>query len=154
MSQETLFGSMTHHEQITTVRDHLAKYGLSADEILVEKDLFEVIYEIDWAGLLMYAFLFTTSKDAGASSPRFMMSVDDAKTWCSSELSKGSESMYMWTSAAGHFARNPPPFDLSGCEDNGSYDDSISSLGLIKIPCTDFAVFLPSYGIKIKGRLP
>jgi hypothetical protein len=88
-----------------------------------------------------------------------MMSLDDARAWCDSPLSRGSahqtEWAFFYTSVANfiscYWRGEDPEIDLSGCVDDGRYDEAIRSLGLKKIHLVEIRNVLRPYGVGIVG---
>lgn len=112
------------------------------------------------AGLDRLAFLYTATERGNSSGIRFAMSVDDAMTWCESDISRGvlhgTMWAYFWTSARhflGHWSGyGRAEIDITGYVDDGSWDARIASLGLTKIPLTDFRRVLAKYGVRVIDR--
>ena len=98
----------------------------------------------DWAALESLAFLYTATALGNNSGIRFMLTVPDAKVWCSSPesrgIGRGAEWAYFWTSVA-NWLRNYQgdgdaygahryEVDVSKLEDNGEWDDKIAAAGV------------------------
>ncbi|MCD7827444.1 MAG: hypothetical protein LUG85_02775 [Clostridiales bacterium] len=110
-----------------------------------------------------WAFLYTATRGGeGAASKsstvRFMMSLEDAQKWCSSDMScgtlYGTPWAYFFTSVENYC--NCHWGQLRGCtldmrkvNDNGKYDDKIKSLGLKKYNKQEMKEILKAYGIDV-----
>lgn len=105
------------------------------------------------ADLDAIAFCYTGTERGNCSGIRFAMSVDDARAWCSSDVSRGvlhgTRWSYFWTTAARFLSCFPPPLDLRGYVDNGEWDDRISGLGLRKIGFGEIGSMLAPYGVDV-----
>lgn len=106
-----------------------------------------------------WAFLYTATQAGDHSGVRFILSVEDAKKWCSLKVSSGVISggrwAYFWTSIANYFngfmKGEEPKLDLSREVDNGTWDERIAKAGCKKIGLDKFAEFLTPFGIKVVG---
>ena len=106
-----------------------------------------------------WALLFTASKISRSSTGgiRFMMTVDDAKAWCSSDRSRGvlmgGEWAYFFYTVNDFLKAWPHPkgkvLDFSKCFDNGKYDGTIASMGLRKYNYAEIAEILAPLGVKV-----
>lgn len=77
---------------------------------LIKKAVVDVWQGVDWEGLEDWAFLYTASFAGGGSGILFMMRKEEAKAWCSSDLSCGGGGArgswaYFWTSVS-NYLRN------------------------------------------------
>jgi len=105
-----------------------------------------------------YAFLYTCTEKGNNSDIHFMMPIEDAMKWCSSNLSKGSmmgvKWAYFFTSVKNfvgcywNLAENSI-IDLRKHQDNGKWDDKIMSLGLKKFNYDEMANILKPFGITV-----
>ncbi len=111
--------------------------------------------------LARIALLYTATEKGTNSGVRFALpSIEEARIWCSSPLSRGqmhgTRWAYMYTSALNfvecHWGQGPRI--VSGrIVDNGEWDERIASLGLHKISVADFpAVFEPLGVTVVTGR--
>ncbi len=103
-----------------------------------------------------YAFLYTGTSTGRHSNIHFMMSLEDAMEWCSSELSHGAiygaEWAYFWTRVSTFISCQwgDNVINLKGFTDNGQWDDKIASLGLLKISIAEIPEVLGPLGVIIK----
>lgn len=103
------------------------------------------------------AFLYTGTEKGNNSGIRFMMTVKDAQTWCSSPISTGvlhgTRWVYFYTSVYNyltcHWGTKNPTISIQKLKDNGSWDERINDLGLEKIGFNDFAAVLNPLGVKV-----
>lgn len=104
------------------------------------------------------AFLYTATATGKNSGIHFMMSRDDAVTWCESDLSHGTYLghpwAYFWTSIENfcncHWGQlKNAELDLRKVRDNGKYDEIIESLGLVKYGKHEMKKILALYGIRV-----
>ena len=91
-----------------------------------------------------YAFLYTATEKGNATDIHFMMTLDDAKKWCSLDVSRGNfhgtKWAYFFTTVenfffchwGGHAADT-----FKRWRDNGLWDQKISDAGLRKIGFDD-----------------
>lgn len=113
-----------------------------------------------------WAFLYTATATGNNSGIHFMMTLEDAKKWCSSPLSRGSflgaEWAYFFTSVKNfvnfhcwgmdsEYRTNKiwGRIDLRRYSDNGKWDEKIMSLGLTKYNAYDMKRILGPLGIEI-----
>lgn len=106
-----------------------------------------------------YAVLYTATATGKHSGPRFLMTIDDARVWCSSPLSRGKhyadEWAYFFTSLH-NFVASPwsrgwsHGIDLSEMQDNGTWDDRITSTGARKIPIQEVLEILHRLQIPVR----
>lgn len=105
------------------------------------------------------AFCYTAGRSGHNSGIRFMMSREDAMTWCSSDVSHGvlhgSPWAYMWTSVENycfcHWGQlKGVLIDMHRLEDNGQWDDKILALNLKKYDRTAIQQILGCFGIEVK----
>ena len=87
-----------------------------------------------------YAFLFTATEKGNSTDVHFMMTLEDAKKWCSLPISRGllhgTRWAYFFTSVenffechwGGHAIQT-----LNAWCDNGKWDEKIKEAGLTKI---------------------
>lgn len=135
----------------------LALFDLTPDLVVMPKPEVPVI---DVDALKNLAFLYTATATGSNSGIRFMASVEDAKKWCSSDVSKGAhydaEWHYQWTSVLNFIQRDEgyvgvkPVIDISGLVDNGSWDSRIEATGCRKVDLRDFRKVLEPLGVEVK----
>jgi hypothetical protein len=103
-----------------------------------------------------YAFLYTGTAKGNYSGIRFMLTTEQAKQWCSSDMSRGvlygTEWAYFFTTVWQFVQVYGQPIDLGGLEDNGQWDERLESLGLEKIALDEIAAVLRKYGVEITGN--
>lgn len=136
----------------------LALFDLTPDLVVMPKPEVPVI---DVDALENLAFLYTATATGSNSGIRFMASVEDAKKWCSSDVSKGAhydaEWHYQWTSVLNFIQRDEgyvgvkPVIDISGLVDNGSWDSRIEATGCRKVDLRDFRKVLEPLGVEVKA---
>ena len=103
------------------------------------------------------AFCYTATEKGNNSGIRFMMSLDDAQTWCESPISQGTlhgtRWAYFWTTVRSfiscHWGPKDQRVNITGLTDNGTWDARIASLGLQKIGLTQFCDVLPPLGVTV-----
>ena len=113
-------------------------------------------YQID-ERLREWAFVYTSSSKGNNSGIRFMMTVEDARIWCSSDISQGwlhgTHWLYCWTSIYNfvmcHWTNEKPVIDLRNHEDNGTWDERIASTGARKINFVEAAAILKPLGVEV-----
>lgn len=114
--------------------------------------------EVDLEALRKFAFLYTVTETGRHSGIRFMMTVEDAMAWCDSPISKGvimgAEWMYCWTAVSTYVGAYSctETIDLGKEHDNGSWDERIASLGLIKIGLDKIGAVLSPFGVKVERK--
>lgn len=113
-----------------------------------------------------WAFLYTATAKGNNSGIHFMMTLEDARKWCSSELSRGvfhgTEWAYFFTSVKNfvnfhcwgmdsEYRTNKKwgVIDLRHYTDNGKWDCKIASLGLKKYGLYDMKRILEPLGIEV-----
>jgi len=121
---------------------------------------------VDWDRLDGLAFLYTATAKGTSTGIRFAASIADAQRWCSSDVSRGvirgTAWAYMWTSASNYIRHHSgdgsvygvgtPRIDLTGCTDNGEWDDRIAAEGVTKIALDELAQILRDCGVQVSGR--
>ncbi len=104
-----------------------------------------------------YAFLYTSTATGKNSGIHFMMTLEDAQTWCESDLSHGvyvgNWWAYFFTSVQNfincHWGTHKPTLDFRKQKDNGKYDDKIESLGLTKYGFKEIRDILTPLGVEV-----
>lgn len=112
---------------------------------------------VDMDALRQLAFLYTATETGNHSGIRCMMSVEDAKAWCSSPVSRGRhyrvEWAFFWTSVANfvtcYWCGREPEIDISKEFDNGEWDERMANVGVTKISLDDIADTLRPLGVKV-----
>lgn len=126
----------------------------------------------DLSSLDQYAFLYTATEKGNTTGIKMIMTVDDARKWCSSPLSRGqlhgTQWAYFWTTIANYVgyhwgviyhdvahalsvrAREDRVIDLTEMEDNGLWNEKIASTGARKLSLADLAPVFDGLGITIK----
>lgn len=121
------------------------------------------------AELDKWAFLYTATAKGNNSGIHFMMTLEDARKWCSSELSRGvymgAEWAYFFTSVKNfinfhcwgmdsEYRTNKKwgEIDLRHYVDNGKWDKKIEELGLKKYGIYDMKRILEPLGIEVLIR--
>lgn len=103
-----------------------------------------------------YAFLYTGTAKGNYSGIRFMLTTEQAKQWCSSDIScgvlYGTEWAYFFTTVWQFIEVYGQPIDLSGLKDNGQWDERLKMLGLEKIALDEIAGVLGAYGVDVVGN--
>jgi hypothetical protein len=85
------------------------------------------------------------------------MSVEDARAWCSSDVSRGNmhgtQWAYFWTTALNfcecYWTNDEPVFDFSKDVDSGDWDQRIADLGLHKIGFKELGELLGPMGVTV-----
>lgn len=101
-----------------------------------------------------YALLYTASFVGGQRNAiRFAMTVDDAMAWCDSPISQGqlygTPWAYFWTRLSVWCREMGSTIDIRRLTDDGSWDERIKSLGLVKIPLSDFHRLFTPLGVTV-----
>ena len=118
---------------------------------------------LDHDGLRSIALLYTATEKGNCSGVRFGMSVDDAQTWCSLDVSQGrvygTAWCYFWTSAAKYcevfYNDGWPIFDFSTYSDSGDWDERIRAHGLRKYDYDELRELLGPMGVTVRvPRVP
>ncbi|VDG76196.1 Uncharacterised protein [Actinobaculum suis] len=154
---------------------HGAQLALFADAPAETTDS-EATRVEDLDGLEKYAFLYTATAAGNNSGVRFMATVEDARKWCSSDLSRGvihgTPWAYFWTSVPAflecHWGeaygdlqhsttgvlRDGAILDMRQAADSGEWDERIASTGCRKIPFSEMGKLLARFGIttRLKGK--
>ena len=113
---------------------------------------------VDLEGLSNYALLYTATETGKNSGIHYVMTVEDAQKWCSSDVSQGqymgSHWAYFWTSIKNYLTcvwmGDSDVLDLTIVQDNGSWDDKLAAVGVRKIPLKDCPALFAPFGIKVK----
>ena len=110
-----------------------------------------------------WAFLYTATSTGANSGIHFMMTLPDAKKWCSNPISKGSfmgsEWAYFYTTVenfafchwGGNHSTNPQKgvVDLRKLNDNGKWDEKIYGAGCRKYGKQEIKRILEPMGIEV-----
>ena len=110
-----------------------------------------------------WALLYTATAKGNNSGVHFMMTMEDARKWCSSELSRGvymgAEWAYFFTSVKNfaycHWGGNHSTNRRVGCidlrhyVDNSKWDEKIKALGLKKYDMHDMKRILEPLVIEV-----
>lgn len=105
-----------------------------------------------------YALLYTATSTGTNSGIRFMMTLDDARRWCSSPESSGvlygTEWAYYFTSVARFLNRGDvyghlDVLDLRNTADNGTWDERIAAAGCVKISLHEIPAVLRPLGVTV-----
>ncbi len=111
-----------------------------------------------------WAFLLTAGK-SGFTGYHFMMTTEDRRAWCASDMSQGSlygspwayffntvetYAFHPWDGHAERGKKGQAVLDIRKMRDNGKYDKKIASLGLRKYGKTEIKEILGEYGIEVK----
>lgn len=122
---------------------------------------------LDTEALSQWAFLYTCTEKGTSTGVKFMATVPDAQAWCSSPLSRGqmhgTRWMYCWTSVLNysrHHSGDADVYgqptrlrvDLTGCTDDGTWDERITSTGCRMVKLDEIADVLGPLGIEVVGR--
>ena len=110
-----------------------------------------------------YALLYTATQrgtqKTNSTQIRFMMSVEDARKFCESDLSEGkmygSQWCYCWTSVWNFLYKAwtaGQGIVIDSMADNGSYDSKIENLGCKKYGARDMYEILSKLGVQITIR--
>ena len=137
------------------------------DRSMFTKPAPKTVANVDWDALEQLAFCYTATDSGNNSGIRFMLTLDEAQAWCSSDMSRGvmhgAKWVYCYTSVA-NFTRHHkgdadaypdaeregrPLIVTKGLTDNGQWDDRIASLGLTKIAICEFAEHLTPLGVVV-----
>ena len=137
------------------------------DRSMVAKPALKPVADVDWEALDNLAFCYTATDSGNNSGIRFMLPLNEARAWCSSDMSRGvmhgAKWVYCYTSVA-NFAKHHkgdanaypnaeregrPVIVTAGLTDNGQWDDRIASLGLTKIAIREFAAHLAPLGVVV-----
>ena|GEM_PF-4584146 len=137
------------------------------DRSMFTKPAPKTVANVDWGALEQLAFCYTATYSGNNSGIRFMLTIEEARDWCSSDISRGTlhgtRWVYCYTSVA-NFARHHkgdadaypdaeregrPVIVTKGLTDNGQWDDRIASLGLTKIAIHEFAEHLTRLGVVV-----
>lgn len=130
IGQETLFDLMPTETRATT------EYDTALD---------------DWA------LLYTATATGEHSGIHFMMTVEDAMTWCESNISHGVTMgipwAYFWTSVKNflscYWMGESTTIDLTRATDNGKWDEKIAEMGLTKISIYKIPDILGPLGVTV-----
>jgi len=114
---------------------------------------------VDLAALENYALLYTATETGNKSGIRFMMTLDDARRWCSSPDSAGTmygtSWAYFYTTVARFLNRDMSyeveldELDLRGQIDNGQWDERIAAAGCVKIALAEIPSVLEPLGVTV-----
>lgn len=102
-----------------------------------------------------FALLYTATEKGNNSGIRFMMTIEDAQAFCSSDLSQGNLHGTRWSyfyTSVRNFCHNQNKrlmLDLRKLEDNGQWDERIEVLGLRKIGLDEIAAALMPFGVEV-----
>lgn len=102
------------------------------------------------------ALMYTSTELGNSSGIRFALSIEDAHTWCSSSVSRGSlhgtKWAYFWTSAWNYCCeQHEHTLDLTGMVDSGEWDERIVDAGCKKISLIELPPILEPLGIRCIG---
>jgi hypothetical protein len=112
---------------------------------------------LDLEALQSWALLYTATEAGNNSGIRFAMTIEDAKAWCSSDLSKGvlhgTRWAYFWTSIVNFIECHGGPqsgsLSIAGIVDNGEWDERIGALGLKIVHHGQFGQTFGPMGLEI-----
>ncbi len=113
---------------------------------------------VDLDALANYAILYTATETGKNSGIHYVMTLDDAQKWCSSDVSRGqymgNKWAYFWTSIANYLTcvwmGESDELDLSTLTDGGSWDNKLDAVGVKKIPVETLPELFAPYGVKVK----
>lgn len=113
---------------------------------------------IDFDALANYAILYTATETGKNSGIHYVMTLDDAQKWCSSDVSRGQymgdQWAYFWTSISNYLTcvwmGESDELDLSMLTDDGSWNAKLDAVGVKKIPVETLPELFASYGVKVK----
>ena len=109
------------------------------------------------ATLSEIAILYTATEKGNSTGPRFFMSIEDARRWCSDPVSQGvlhgTRWAYFFTSVHNyvqcHWGTQKPVIDLRRAVDDGSWDERIAAAGCTKIPFAEAKEILAPLGVDL-----
>lgn len=99
---------------------------------------------------LAIIYFVRSSTSRGGNTITCAMSVDDARTLCSDERSRGNGWTMCWTALEHYMAETGGVMMLKYCRDNGKQDGIIEELGLSKYPIEHFEELLEPLGYEVK----
>lgn len=120
--------------------------------------------QVDEAKLGQIAFLYTATELGNATGIKFGATMEDAKKWCTSPVSRGSlhgtKWAYFWTSALNYcryhfgdldtYGGDGLYLDLRGLRDNGLWDERLAAAGVTKIPLAELGHLVASCGVTVE----
>lgn len=122
------------------------------------------LHQVDEARLSQIAFLYTATELGNATGIKFGATLEDAKKWCTSPVSRGSlhgtRWAYFWTSALNYcryhsgdldtYGGSGLYLDLRGLRDNGLWDERLAAAGVKKIPLAELGALVAACAVTVE----